>query len=110
MGVSESELETWSAQGKTGQFTDTYQSISGNLLDSSAPYPVSNCEVFLQGSYGNDTNVYADSDVDVVLKHNGAFYYDLSHMPEQAQASFKSAFPSSAAYGYSEFKTTRLVG
>jgi hypothetical protein len=105
VGVSESQLETWSAQGKTGQFTDTYQSIRGNLLDSSAPYPVSNCEVFLQGSYGNDTNVYADSDVDVVLKHNGAFYYDLSHMPEQAQASFKSAFPSSAAYGYSEFKT-----
>jgi hypothetical protein len=104
VGLSESQLETWSAQGKIGQFTDTYQSIRGNLLDSSAPYPVSSCEVFLQGSYGNDTNVYADSDVDVVLKYNGAFYYDLSHMPDQAQASFKSAFPSSAAYGYSEFK------
>jgi hypothetical protein len=71
VGISEAQLEAWSAQGKTGQFTETYNSIRGNLLDGSAPYPVKNCEVFLQGSYGNDTNVWADSDVDTVLKHSG---------------------------------------
>lgn len=104
MGISEGQLETWAAQGKTGQFTDTYNAIRGNLLDSSAPYPVSRCEVFLQGSYGNDTNVWADSDVDIVLKHNGAFYYDISAMSEKEQQAFKANFSTDAEYGYRQFK------
>lgn len=104
MGISEAQLKTWSAQGKTGQFIDTYNSIRGNLLDGSAPYPVKNCEVFLQGSYGNDTNVWADSDVDIVLKHNGAFYYDISGMSEKEQQAFKAVFSTDAEYGYKQFK------
>ena len=31
---------------------------------------------FLQGSYGNDTNVYADSDVDIVMKLDAIFFKD----------------------------------
>lgn len=104
MGISEAQLETWSAQGKTGQFTDTYNSIRGNLTADSAPYPIGDCEVFLQGSYGNDTNVWGDSDVDIVLKHNGAFYYDISSLGEQQQQAFKAAFPTNAAYGYPKFR------
>ncbi len=104
MGISEAQLETWSAQGKTGQFTNTYNSIRGNLLDSSAPYPVKNCELFLQGSYGNDTNIWADSDVDIVLKHNGAFYYDIVGMSETEQQAFKAVFSTDAEYGYTQFK------
>ena len=62
MGIAEAQLESWSAQGKTGQFTDTYKSISANLLDGgAAPYPVKNVEAHLQGSYGNDTNVCVKS-------------------------------------------------
>jgi hypothetical protein len=104
VAISEAQLETWSQQGKTGQFTDTHKSISGNLLDGSAPYPVKNVEVFLQGSYGNDTNVWADSDVDIVLKHNGAFYYDISGMSENEQQAFKGVFSTNAEYGYTQFK------
>lgn len=105
MAISEAQLETWSAQGKTGQFTDTYQSISANLLDSSAPYPVSECEAFLQGSYGNDTNVYADSDVDIVLKHNGTFYKDLTRLSPEALARYNNKYSGNASYPYSNFKT-----
>ncbi len=104
MGISETQLKTWSAQGKTGQFTDTYNSIRTNLLDGSATYPVKDCDVFLQGSYGNDTNVWADSDVDIVLQHNGAFYYDISGMSANEQQAFQSAFSTNASYGYSQFK------
>ena len=96
MALSEAQLETWSQHGKTGQFTDTYQSIRGNLVDNSAPYPVKDVEVFLQGSYGNDTNVWADSDVDIVLKHNGAFYYDITGMNEPEQRAFKGNFSTDA--------------
>jgi hypothetical protein len=103
--ISEAQLETWAAQGKTGQFTDTYNSIRHNLRDGSAPYPVNKSDVFLQGSYGNDTNVWADSDVDIVLKHNGAFYYDVTGINEYEQHAFRAAFSTDAEYGYTEFKT-----
>ena len=86
MGISERQLETWAQQGNTGQFTDTYKSIRGNLLDGSAPYPAADVGVFLQGSYGNDTNVWADSDVDIVLKHTGAYYPDVSQLPAPSKS------------------------
>jgi hypothetical protein len=70
LAIAEKQLETWAKQGPTGQFTDTYNTMRGHLLDEGAPYPLTDVEVFLQGSYGNTTNVYADSDVDIVLKHS----------------------------------------
>jgi hypothetical protein len=104
VAIAEAQLETWSQQGKTGQFTDTYNSIRGNLLDSSAPYPVKNADAHLQGSYGNNTNVWADSDVDIVLCHTGAFYYDISEMSQAEQDAFKAVFSGNATYGYTDFK------
>lgn len=104
MAIAERQLETWAQQGKTGQFTDTYKSIRGNLLDGSAPYPVADVEVFLQGSYGNDTNVWADSDVDIVLKHTGAYYRDLSELPKDQQTRYESENSGNPSYGYDEFK------
>lgn len=104
MAISEAQLETWSQQGKTGQFTDTYNSIRGNLVDASAPYPVKNVDVHLQGSYGNNTNVWADSDVDIVLCHTGAFYYDILGMSQAEQGAFKAVFSTNATYGYTDFK------
>lgn len=104
MAIAEAQLETWSQQGKTGQFTGTYNSIRGNLLNSSAPYPVKNVDVHLQGSYGNNTNVWADSDVDIVLCHTGAFYYDISGISQAEQDAFTAVFSGNATYGYTEFK------
>ena len=108
MAIAESQLETWAQQGKTAQFTDTYNSIRENLLSSNAPYPVGKVEVHLQGSYGNDTNVWADSDVDIVLKHNGAFYHDLSALNAEKQQKFKEAYGPDAEYGYPHFKVDAL--
>jgi hypothetical protein len=104
VGISEPQLETWAQKGKTGQFTDTYKTIRGNLIDGSAPYPAPDVNVFLQGSYGNDTNVWADSDVDIVLKHTGAYYHDLSQLPKDQQARYESENSGTASYGYEEFK------
>lgn len=104
MAIAEKQLETWSKQGPTGQFTDTYKSMRSNLLDRGAPYPVADVDVFLQGSYGNDTNVYADSDVDIVLKHTGAYYYDLSCLPADHRARYESQHSGATSYGYTSFK------
>jgi hypothetical protein len=103
--IAEAQLEIWSSQGKTGQFTDTYNSIRPNLLDNSAPYPVGECEVFLQGSYKNDTNVFGDSDVDIVLKHNGTFYKDLSRLAPAHRQAYDAAFGGGGVVDvYSAFK------
>ena len=104
MPISEAQLETWSNHGKTGQFTDTYNSLRGVLLDKSAPYTVSNVDIYLQGSYGNNTNVWADSDVDVVLCHTGAFYHDISALSQPEKDTFGSTYSRNAAYGYTQFK------
>ena len=105
MAMAESQLEIWSGPGKTGQFTDTYNRIRDNLLDRGASYPLANTEIFLQGSYKNDTNVYADSDVDIVLNHNGAFYKDLSRLSAADRQAYDAAVGGTAVqYGYADFK------
>lgn len=104
MAIAEKQLETWSKQGPTGQFTDTYNSMRGHLLDAGAPYPLADTNIFLQGSYGNDTNVYADSDVDIVLEHTGAYYYDVSHLSAEHKANCERALRGGVQYGYNNFK------
>lgn len=47
-------------------------------------------EVFLQGSYGNDTNIYAESDVDVVIKLDSNYYHEVSLLTPPQQALFQS--------------------
>ena len=62
-------------------------------------------ESFLQGSYGNDTNVYADSDVDVVMKLNSAYFRDLSRLSPADLAAYNAAFSgASVTYGFPELK------
>lgn len=101
--IAESQLEIWASQGPTRQFTDTYNRIRDNLLDPSAPYALT--EVFLQGSYKNDTNVYGDSDVDIVLCHTGAYYRDLSRLsPADRQAYDAATAGGTSQYGYDDFK------
>lgn len=67
MAIPEAQLETWSHQGPTPQFTSTYDAIRTVLWDANSPYAARSFNVFLQGSYKNDTNVYGDSDVDIVI-------------------------------------------
>ena len=59
MAIPEAQLVTWSHQGSIQGSSATYAIVKRAL---EAP----NAEVFLQGSYGNDTNIYAESDVDVI--------------------------------------------
>lgn len=104
MLIAESQLSTWSTLGPTKQFTDTYNRIRDDLLDKSAPYPVADSQVFLQGSYKNTSNVYGDSDVDIVLCHTGAFYKDLNRLSAADLAAFNAAAGGGVLYGYDAFK------
>jgi hypothetical protein len=104
MAIPEKQLDTWSAQGSVKQSRDTYASIKGTLEDGKSTYYAQSFETFLQGSYGNDTNVYADSDVDVVMKLNSIFYKDLSRLKKPDLDAYNKAF-SAGGITSADFKT-----
>lgn len=103
MPIPESQLETWSHQGSITQSSNTYNSIKNVLEASTTPYAGKNFKVFLQGSYGNDTNIYAKSDVDIVIRLDDCFRSDLSKLTEEEKAAYKAAHHN-ATYTQVDFK------
>jgi hypothetical protein len=99
----ENQLRVWSHQGSVTQSKDTYATIKRALEHVNAKYTDRNFSVFLQGSYGNDTNIHAESDVDVVIRYDGAFFHDLTELPAEQQSAFKAYF-SDGTYLYNTFK------
>ena len=103
MPIPESQLDTWSHQGSVAQSSTTYKSVKGVLEATDTPYANRSYTSFLQGSYGNDTNVWADSDVDIVMRIDSVFYRDIEDLPADEKALYKVAF-SDATYYYADFK------
>lgn len=108
MAVSEAQLATWSNQGSVTQSAQTYESIRTVLKDPEAPYSGRDFTVFLQGSYGNDTNVYRDSDVDIVIRLNQTYYAETDLLQPIAKARYDAA-REPATYNYDDFKTEVLT-
>ena len=103
MPIPEAQLDTWSKQGSITQSKNTYARIKKALEAAETGYAGKSFDSFLQGSYGNDTNVYADSDVDVVVELNSAFFRDLSKLSAADLAAYNAAFNGSGAkYGFQE--------
>ena len=103
MAIPNAQLETWSHQGSIAQSSVTYGSIKRALESNGTKYAGKSFEVFLQGSYGNSTNIYAESDVDVVIRLDSIYQYDVSALTPQELAAFRFGL-SPAAYTYNEFK------
>lgn len=103
MTISEAQLQTWSGQGSVQQSAATFKTISGALNDDKSPYYSRSFDTFLQGSYGNDTNVWADSDVDIVIRLSSVYYSDTSQLAVTDKASYDSNW-SPAEYSLAKFK------
>lgn len=101
--ISEDKLNTWAIQGSVAQSSSTYNGIKETLESPRAPYSGKSFEVFLQGSYGNSTNIQTDSDVDIVIKLESTFYYDTSDVPVDRRQSITSSI-SPATYDISDFR------
>lgn len=103
MAIGEDQLNTWSSIGSVQQSAATYQSIKGVLNDTTSPYRSRSFENFLQGSYGNDTNVWRDSDVDIVMRLTSVYYSDTSGLSAVDKANFDRGF-ARADYSFAQFK------
>jgi hypothetical protein len=102
--ISLAQLNTWSGQGAIATSSSTYATVKAALEDVQANYTDRNFKVFLQGSYGNDTNIWAESDVDVVIRYDGAYYHDIAQRPIDEQMAYYAAFPNGGTYSYDDFK------
>jgi hypothetical protein len=107
MAIPEEKLETWSHLGSETQSAQTYDTIQKALNDTNSPYYSKDFSIFLQGSYGNDTNVYRDSDVDVVISLNQTYYSNTDALKPDAKTNYDRAF-SRATYAHADFKADVL--
>jgi hypothetical protein len=110
MAFDEDQLTTWAKQGTIPQSRDTYATICNALERDDSPYKQSGKQVRirLQGSYGNDTNVYKESDVDVLIElRESTFYNDLSNLSPPEVATFRATYPD-ATYNFTEFRVDVL--
>lgn len=97
MVIPESQFDTWSNQGAITTSRRTHESIRAALDEHEWPDNI-DFEIYLQGSYKNDTNIRGDSDVDIVVQLNSAFFSNLSEEQKMILGFGK------ASYGWSEFK------
>jgi hypothetical protein len=79
-----------------------YNSIKTALASAKSRISGMSYEPFLQGSYRNSTNVYGDSDVDVVVKLDSVFASDLSALDDYQRGLQASAYPV-ASYFWPDF-------
>lgn len=103
MAIPESQLDTWSHQGSVTQSSKTYGTIRSVLLAGGTAYANKETKVFLQGSYGNATNIYAESDVDIVIVLRDCWQSDLTKLSEKEKRTYREAYPD-ATYTYADFK------
>jgi len=101
MPIPESQLDTWSRIGAVTTAKQTHESVRNALKAHDWPSDVQ-YEVYLQGSYKNDTNIRGNSDVDIVVQLNSVFHSNLSE-------DWKRYFGFiSATYGWEEFRSDTL--
>ena len=100
MPIPEAVLETWTNQGAMVTAAQAYASIQAALAN--VAWPQNNvAETYLQGSYRNDTNIYSDSDVDVVVQITNVFRSDITALSPAERVAQGAAFPN-ATYTWSD--------
>lgn len=104
MAIAASQLDTWAKIGGTTASTRAYNTIQSALTGPKSGITQRENEIFLQGSYRNTTNVYGNSDVDVVVVlTTPVFYYDVSTLPVEYQQLHRSVFPD-ATYTWTDWR------
>jgi len=107
MAIPEAQLDTWSGRGAIASSAAAYSSVKAALSTPRSKILALNTEVYLQGSYRNATNIYGDSDVDIVVQMNSVFQRDLSALDERQRAIEDSSYPN-ARYGWHNFRADVL--
>lgn len=103
MAIPEAQLEIWSHQGSVTQSAATYKTIRNALENPNANYHGRSYSIFLQGSYGNDTNIWAESDVDIVIMVDDVYFEDIVELSPAEREAYDSV-TTTGSYQYNTFK------
>lgn len=87
--MREADLRSWVAPGAQDAAKRTYASVQVALARSGVLKEY-DCEVFLQGSYANSTNIRGDSDVDIVVMARKVFYPDTTRLSPTEVARYEA--------------------
>src|SRR6218665_2121528 len=104
MAIPESQLEIWSHQGAVQSSANTHKSVVNCINKISWKSDV-RYETYLQGSYPNYTNIYGNSDVDLVVEFRSIFSKNLSALDESQKQAFDVNY-SDAKYSLESFKAS----
>jgi Nucleotidyltransferase domain len=108
VGIPESQLRAWAKQGAVATAASTYDSVNKALLGvSTSLIRYRDVDIYLQGSYRNDTNIRGDSDVDVVVELNSTWSQDLSRLTAYEMGLYHKTY-SSATYLWEDFRADVL--
>ncbi|MFZ1495685.1 MAG: nucleotidyltransferase [Saprospiraceae bacterium] len=102
MAIPERQLETWSNQGAVQTSANTHKSVTSCIEKVNWNSDV-NYETYLQGSYPNYTNIYGNSDVDLVVEFRSIFSKNLNKLTETQRNEFDTKY-ADAKYSLSSFK------
>lgn len=102
MPLNEQQLISWSSPVGTSEDQKCKNAISQVTTAIRAKFG-NDVSVFLQGSYRNNTNIRQDSDVDIVVRHDGYFFPDLQRFNEEQKKIYHANHPSSS-YTFVQFK------
>lgn len=105
MPIPEDQLATWANIGAQETSKTTYATVKAALESTDAGYNDRTYDVFLQGSYGNDTNIWKESDVDVVIRLNSVFSYDDSALSLGEKAAWRAAYGPDSTYNHNHFRS-----
>lgn len=85
MPIPAAQLSIWMNRGGTTASENAYAAICRALAAPHSVVQGHDYELFLQGSYRNATNIYGDSDIDVVLALNETIITNSSELPPSDQ-------------------------
>ncbi len=102
MPIPESQLITWSKQGAIQSSAITHKSVENCIKLVNWKKDI-HYRTYLQGSYPNYTNIYGNSDVDLVVEFRSIFSKNLSALSFDERLNFERDFEG-AKYSLAEFK------
>ncbi len=107
IAIPEAQLTTWAGRGAVVGSTESYNSVKTALEAANSRVALRAPEIYLQGSYRNATNIYGDSDVDIVAEYQGTFHSDVSALDVTARQRQQNAYPN-ARYTWEQFRADVL--
>lgn len=102
MAIPERQLETWSHQGAVQSSAVTHKSVENCIKKVNWNSDVSYV-TYLQGSYPNYTNIYGNSDVDLVVEFRSMFSKNLTALTQEQRRQFDADYED-AKYSLASFK------